>query len=155
MARIFGTLLSGTLLQLWFSFVAPAPVIAQTILDEARRVGRDAASFTPADEDWFHDMDGGITLSPEAVRGRNAWLVCTGGNDRAWDELTRLTYGSFDAAQDHILSPRSKVQPQQPLQLFRFIKRAMFRWTDWHGSSALWFVAGQETARMPSRPIRK
>ena len=155
MARIFGTLLGGTLLQLWFSFVAPAPVIAQTILDEARRVGRNAASFTPADEDWFHDMDGGITLSPEAVRGRNAWLVWTGGNDRAWDELTRLTYGSFDLLKIVSSHPGLKVQPQQPLQLFRLIERAMFRWTDWPGSSALWFVAGQETARMPSRPIRE
>lgn len=69
---------------------------AQTVLDEARRAGRDAASFKPADEDWFHDMDGATKLSPEQIKGRNMWLVWTGGNDRFWDDLTNLTFGAFD-----------------------------------------------------------
>ena len=30
------------------------------VLDEARRVHRDVASFPAADEDYFHDMDGGV-----------------------------------------------------------------------------------------------
>jgi hypothetical protein len=68
----------------------------QTILDEAQRAGLDAVSLKAADEDWFHDMDGAIKLSPEQIKGRNTWLVWTGGNDRFWDELTRLTFGSFD-----------------------------------------------------------
>ena len=33
---------------------------AGTTPDEAKSVGRNAASFTAADEDYFHDMDGGI-----------------------------------------------------------------------------------------------
>ena len=41
-------------------------------------------------------MDGGIALTPDEVKGRNMWLVWTGGNDRLWDELTNLTFGSFD-----------------------------------------------------------
>jgi hypothetical protein len=69
---------------------------AQPVLDEARRAGRNVDSFPAADEDWFHDMDGGVALSPDAVKGRNTWLVWTGGNDRLWDDLTRLTFGSFD-----------------------------------------------------------
>lgn len=81
------------LLTAWF---AALPAWAQPVLDEARRAGRDAASFPAADEDWFHDMDGGVKLSPDAIKGRNTWLVWTGGNDRLWDELTRLTFGSFD-----------------------------------------------------------
>ncbi len=31
--------------------------------DEARRAGRQASSFPAADEDYYHDMDGGIALS--------------------------------------------------------------------------------------------
>lgn len=73
-----------------------APVFAQAPPDEAQRAGRTPASFPAADEDWFHDMDGGLKLSPEAVKGRDMWLVWTGGNDRLWDELARLTFGSFD-----------------------------------------------------------
>src|SRR6201994_1361207 len=68
----------------------------QAVVDEARIAGRDAASIKPADEDWFRDMDGGGNLPTEAVQGRNMWLVWTGGNDRFWDELSRLTFGSFD-----------------------------------------------------------
>ena len=72
-----------------------APSRAQ-VLDEARQAGRAAQSFPAADEDYFHDMDGGIPLTPAEVEGRDMWLVWTGGDDRLWDRLTNLTFGSFD-----------------------------------------------------------
>lgn len=72
-----------------------APARAQ-ITDEARQAGRSAQSLPPADEDYFHGMDGGVALSPDEVKGRNMWLVWTGGNDRLWDKLTNLTFGAFD-----------------------------------------------------------
>jgi hypothetical protein len=71
-----------------------APVGA--VIDEARQAGRSAQSFPAADEDYFRAMDGGIALTPVEVKGRNMWLVWTGGNDRLWDELTNITFGSFD-----------------------------------------------------------
>jgi hypothetical protein len=64
--------------------------------DEAQRSGRDAASFPQADEDYFHDMDNGVALTADEIKGRNMWLVWTGGNDRQWDELTRSTLGMHD-----------------------------------------------------------
>jgi len=67
------------------------------LLDEAQRVGREAANFPQADEDYFHDMDNGVALSPEEIKGRNMWLVWTGGNDRQWDTLaTSSTLGNHD-----------------------------------------------------------
>ena len=69
---------------------------AQAIVDEARQAARSPQSFPAADEDYFRGMDGGIALTPEEIKGRNMWLVWTGGNDRLWDELTNLTFGSFD-----------------------------------------------------------
>ena len=66
------------------------------VRDDARQAGRAAQSFPAADEDYFHDMDGGIKLSPDEVRGRDMWLVWTGGDDRLWDRLTNLTFGAFD-----------------------------------------------------------
>jgi hypothetical protein len=69
---------------------------AQAVIDEARQAGRAAQTFPAADEDYFQAMDGGITLTPDEVKGRNMWLVWTGGDDRLWDKLTNLTYGSFD-----------------------------------------------------------
>src|SRR5499425_3332453 len=69
---------------------------AQAIVDEARQAARSPQSFPAADEDYFRGMDGGIALTPEEVKGRNMWLVWTGGNDRLWDQLTKLTYGALD-----------------------------------------------------------
>ena len=67
-----------------------------TVLDEALRAKRTAASFPAADEDYFHDMDGGLTFSKEEIEGRNMWLVWTGGNDRLWDVLAAQSLGSLD-----------------------------------------------------------
>jgi hypothetical protein len=64
--------------------------------DEARRAGRPASSFPAADEDYFHDMDGGIALTPDEIKGRNMWLVWTGGNDRFWDVMTVSSVGTLD-----------------------------------------------------------
>ncbi|HKE41086.1 MAG TPA: hypothetical protein VKG21_14690 [Casimicrobiaceae bacterium] len=87
------------------------------VRDEALCVGRDATSFPAADEDYFRDMDYGITknssqvasalapyvpnISPgdavaAAVKGRNNWIVWTGGNDRLWDVLSVRSVGILD-----------------------------------------------------------
>jgi hypothetical protein len=70
--------------------------LAQVVVDEARQAGRAAQTFPAADEDYFKGMDGGIALTADEVKGRNMWLVWTGGNDRLWDKLTNLTFGTFD-----------------------------------------------------------
>src|SRR5215472_13138590 len=77
---------------LFFPF-GPQPGRVQ---DEAMRAGLKAAYFKPADEDYFHDMDGGVAFKPDEIKGRNMWLVWTGGNDRFWDVLTQDAFGTFD-----------------------------------------------------------
>ena len=71
-----------------------------TVLDEARRANRLVASFPAADEDYFRSMDQGrdgvIPLSREEIKGRNTWIVWTGGNDRLWDKLSVASYGGLD-----------------------------------------------------------
>ncbi len=67
-----------------------------TVKDEAMRAGRQAASFPAADEDYFRDMDGGLSLTREQIQGRNMWNVWTGGNDRMWDVLANQSLGSLD-----------------------------------------------------------
>jgi len=66
------------------------------VQDEARRVGRTAASFPAADEDYFHDMDGALALTGDEIKGRNMWLVWTGGDDRFWDVMTKASVGTLD-----------------------------------------------------------
>lgn len=49
-----------------------------------------------AGPDLFREADGGIELSPEEIRGRNAWHLWTAGNDQFWDEMARISYGAID-----------------------------------------------------------
>jgi hypothetical protein len=85
-----------------------------TVLDEPMRVGRTAASFPAADEDYFADMDYGykrdsdpnVVLNKSEVRGRNTWIVWTGGNDRFWDYMANNTFGAFDLLKILSSNPR-------------------------------------------------
>ena len=67
-----------------------------TVLDEARQANRAASSFPAADEDYFRDMDGAIPLTPDEIKGRNTWVVWTGGNDRFWDTIGTTSFGALD-----------------------------------------------------------
>ncbi|MGR8980665.1 MAG: hypothetical protein ACU84H_11340 [Gammaproteobacteria bacterium] len=90
---------------------------AGKVLDEAKCAGRTADSLKGADEDYFQDMDNGITKNPAAVQaalspyipgitaeeavkraaiGRNNWIVWTAGNDRFWDKLGYESRGNLD-----------------------------------------------------------
>jgi hypothetical protein len=90
---------------------------AGKVLDEAKCAGRTAESIKGADEDYFRDMDNGVTKDPakvaaalapfvpgitpeQAVRhaaiGRNNWIVWTAGNDRFWDHLGYQSRGNLD-----------------------------------------------------------
>ena len=78
-------------------------------------VGRTAASFPAADEDYFADMDYGyrrdtdpsVKLDAADVRGRVSWIVWTFGNDRFWDYMANHTFGAFDLLK--ILSSHSAI----------------------------------------------
>jgi hypothetical protein len=66
------------------------------VLDEALLAGRTADTFPAADEDYFHDMDGGMALTSEEIKGRNTWIVWTAGDDRLWDVMTVQSLGALD-----------------------------------------------------------
>ena len=66
------------------------------VQDEAMLANRPASTFPAADEDYFKAMDNGVALSPDEVKGRNTWLVWSGGNDHFWDMLIKHSFGTFD-----------------------------------------------------------
>ncbi len=72
------------------------PIILFHPKDEAMRAGRTVQSLPAADEDYYHDMDGGLTLTSDEVKGRNTWIVWTGGNDRMWDGIATTSLGTLD-----------------------------------------------------------
>jgi hypothetical protein len=76
--------------------------------DEARVASRAAATFPAADEDYFREMDGGVPLTPDEVKGRNMWIVWTGGNDRFWDGISATSFGSVDLLKTVSSHPKLK-----------------------------------------------
>jgi len=76
--------------------------------DEAKQARLTATDFRPAgrdpdyakkygvDPDYFHAMDNGAPLNDDEVKGRDMWLLWTGGNDRFWDALIEKSFGTFD-----------------------------------------------------------
>lgn len=82
------------------------------VLDEALQAGRDASTFPAAGDEYFMDMDwvpGGISLTKDEIKGRNTWIVWTGGNDRLWDQLVYNSAGALDFLK--ILSTNPNLPP--------------------------------------------
>ena len=124
------------------------------VLDEARAAGRDAASFPAADEDYFHDMDGGVTLTPEEIKGRNMWLVWTGGNDRFWDGMTDHTFGAFDLLKIVALRTRPARLHRDPRwSYFGLVNEPCFEDAD-AGPTRTASASGSTCAPPTARPIR-
>jgi hypothetical protein len=66
------------------------------IVDEAKASGKTPADFPQITADVFKPMDGGIQLSPEEIRGRNAWILWSAGNDRFWNGVAQDSFGLMD-----------------------------------------------------------
>ncbi|HVF71355.1 MAG TPA: hypothetical protein VM940_07080 [Chthoniobacterales bacterium] len=49
-----------------------------------------------AGPDFFSGMDRGLELSPDEIKGRNAWHLWSAGNDAFWDQLACETRGKVD-----------------------------------------------------------
>jgi hypothetical protein len=85
----------------WIRHRVPTP---GNVLDEALVVERDASTFPAADEDYFREMDRNMSsagiapvpLTGDEIKGRNTWIVWTGGNDRMWDHLSVTSFGALD-----------------------------------------------------------
>ena len=108
--------------------VGTSPARADTVVDEARRAGRDAASFPAADEDWFHDMDGGVALSPASHQGPQH----VDGLDRRQRPLLGRADGDHlrrvRSAEDPVLAPRPEITAATTAgQLSRPGQRALLR----------------------------
>ena len=84
------------------------------IQDEAKRAGREWDTLKAANEDYYADMDCGMSRHPDQVfaalpflktpeqavdtfvKGRNNWIVWTAGNDTLWNYLSGHTFGALD-----------------------------------------------------------
>src|SRR5580765_8511447 len=102
--------------------VEPDSAKFDAIPDEAKEAKRTRESLSAEAVPYFAQMDKGLLVKPadgaaypkeileiaaltkltaeqvreSAIRGQNAWIVWTGGNDRFWDFASRNTAGAFD-----------------------------------------------------------
>ncbi|WP_454063649.1 hypothetical protein [Candidatus Nitrospira salsa] len=77
-------------------FVSGCSLFRTAAQDEAKRQGKTAADFPETAVDVFHDMDGGLALTPDEVKGRNTWMLWTGGNQAFWDYMAKNSFGTLD-----------------------------------------------------------
>ena len=117
--------------------------------------GRDASTFPAADEDYFHDMDGGVPLTPEEVKGRN--IV-----DRL-DRRQRSLLGRHRRhrvrrprfPEDGLVASEPEGQPRQPLGISRPRQRAVLRQADRPDPKRYGLWLDQRSRRLPARPVRE
>ncbi|WP_296810296.1 hypothetical protein, partial [Thiocapsa sp.] len=69
---------------------------ARPAQDEAKLAGKTTADFPESAVDYFKGMDNGIALDADQVKGRNTWMIWTGGNEAFWDWLANNSFGTFD-----------------------------------------------------------
>lgn len=77
-------------------------------IDEAKAAGKTPEDFPELAIDLFKDMDGGIELTEDEIKGRNTWMVWTAGNQAFWDHLANNSFGAIDLLK--ILDTRNRGQ---------------------------------------------
>ena len=70
-------------------------------------------------------MDGALALTPDEIKGRNMWIVWTGGNDRFWDALTTTRSVRSICSRRCLSHPEPEEQSRQPLVLSGPDQRAL------------------------------
>ena len=98
-------------------------------------------------------MDGGIALTPDEVKGRNMWIVWTGGDDRLWDKLTNLTFGTFDLLKILSSYPGLKYSRDNRWNYLGSRQRAVLYQGHRPEPAALWVMARSCVTRI-ARPTR-
>ena len=112
----------GAVILIVWSLIEPDASKFGNVEDEAKLAKRTVSEFPGAGDPYYAAMDKGLLLPPAAgadypseikqvaaitglepeavrtaaIRGQNAWLVWTGGNDRFWDFAASATIGAFD-----------------------------------------------------------
>jgi hypothetical protein len=108
------------------------------VRDEAMRAGLTADKFPAAGNDpdyahkynasadYFAAMDNGIALTGDEVKGRDMWLVWTGGNDRFWDTLIKDAFGTFDLLKTISSAPGLKFSRDNRWNYFGIVNEPCF-----------------------------
>jgi hypothetical protein len=119
------------------------------VKDEAAQANRTPESLAGADEDYYADMDYGLTKDPaaiynavkdylqpgaspadavrQAVIGRNNWVVWTAGNDVLWDQLAINSVGNLDLLKTISNHPSLKWKRDQRWSWYGIVNEPCYR----------------------------
>ena len=110
------------------------------------RAGVPASSFEAAADNYFDGMDPDVKLTEPEIKGRNVWLVWTGGNDRFWDTIIKDSFGTFDLLKTISSAPALTFSRDNRWKYFGMVN--LLRQADPTRPASLWFVAGPATRRL-------
>ena len=68
----------------------------RSAVDEAKKMGKSPSDFPETAANVFQEMDGGISLTEDEIKGRNTWMLWTGGNQAFWDYMAGHSFGNLD-----------------------------------------------------------
>lgn len=79
-------------------------------VDEAKAAGKTVADYPTHPGNNFKEMDGGVELTEDEIKGRNTWLMWTAGNEAFWDYLAQHSLGLVDLLKllDNRFHPREE-----------------------------------------------
>ncbi|NIR30310.1 MAG: hypothetical protein GWN84_13565 [Gammaproteobacteria bacterium] len=78
------------------TIAALAVSCARVVQDRPMIEGKTPADFPQVPVDLFQEMDGGIALGEDEIKGRNTWMLWTAGNEAFWDYMANHSYGAID-----------------------------------------------------------
>ena len=94
--------------------------------------------------------------SPDEIKGRNMWMVWTGGNDRFWDGMTASTFGAFDLLKIVTSHPSQKsINRDTRWNYLGLINEPCFDTPTRPRSEALRPVARRRRHRLRARSVRE
>lgn len=64
--------------------------------DSAKVAGKTPTDFPQTTTRLFDEMDGGITLTEDEIKGRNTWILWTAGDQVFWDRMAQRGLGTAD-----------------------------------------------------------
>lgn len=107
-------------------------------VDEAKAAGLTPADLPQSAAGAFDEIDSGIELSPAETRGRNTWLLWTGGNQAFWDHVSGHSLGAFDLLKLLSSHPSRPVRRSSRFAYLGLVNEPGFEQATAPGEHGLW-----------------
>jgi hypothetical protein len=120
------------------------------VVDEALEANYPAEKMRAADEkEYFRAMDDRIELTDDEAKGRNTWLLWSGGNDRMWDWIAMTSEGTMDLLKTLSSHDSLKFSRDNRWEYFGLVNEPCFEKAKGPDAFGLWIDKRSEAAGCP------